>query len=987
MKKIVSIVVFLTLYINGFTQIYAPEGLNIPGVWNGWTNPPTNNLAIASSQQVSGGRVTKILTGTARWQTIIKVASSGGDMVGGAYDWVFTSGASGSPWNNKWGALGTVTLNTLQNYTYGGGVSNNTITIANGKWYTMNWKDVGYANTSAIFMETSAAPVSIDNVVQIPTSANVFPGQSVVVNITTSASPAAEEKVYVRYSTDNFATSVLLLASFTGNEGTVTIPAFSGTVKYYVFSTTINSPSADYDLYTITLNNNGGSNYSYSVNSSWITNADGNWSSTSTWLGGVVPVSGQPVIINHNVTLGQNASVSSLIINSGKTFTASDNNPRTLTITKSTSGSATTLSNSGTWQNGSGVSTVIFTGATSGNDAVHAITGTIAFQNITVNKTGGTPNVGVSFGASSSVSGTLEIGSGGFISTAPPTSFYGTNAILKFNTGTSYNVGATDNSWSTVEIPNFITISSGTVNLNASRIATGNLIIDGGTLVLNAPLTIQGDWTRSSGTFTPNSQTVTLSGSASNTVINTATDAVLYDLVVNKSGGKTVSLSSNLTVNHDLTVSGGVLTVPSTIGLTVSGILTNNVASGIVLESPLNSGAPGSLIANGTVGGTGTLKAERYISAYSGPANGWHLLSSPVNYQWLDQKVGANNITTMVNGNGYLVAYQTAATKYITGTPNNSALTLTNLTKTTGKGEGWHLLGNPFTSAIKWNNGSYAISGIGLVAKLMGNMGGYTDISENSIIPAMQGFFVQAVSATNAITIPLNARIHDATSWMKSTENSHILLTANDLESQMAQESWVRVNDQATSGYDYQYDSHFMPLYAPQFYSLAGDEKLSTNSLPSLPAESLIPFGFVKNDASSFSIELKESIDGYQVFLKDLKTNMDQNLTENPVYTFTSEANDDTNRFLLHFLSTVGTSNPVLPTTSRIYISNRNIYIEGLDAKAEILVRNMLGQVVASRNANGTGAQVINTANLTAGVYVVSVVTGNQVRSEKVVIK
>ncbi|MEI8045930.1 MAG: T9SS type A sorting domain-containing protein [Bacteroidota bacterium] len=475
----------------------------------------------------------------------------------------------------------------------------------------------------------------------------------------------------------------------------------------------------------------------------------------------------------------------------------------------------------------------------------------------------------------------------------------------------------------------------------------------------------------------------------------------------------TATITTDVTVN-DLTINnGGILNINSGKSLTVSGTLTNNAAEGIVLKSPDNSGAPGSLITNGTVGGTGTLKAERYITAYTSDANGWHFLSSPINtpniasntnltpgattddffawdevhYQWLDQKVGTNNITTMVNGNGYLVAYQTAATKYMIGAPNNTDMTFTNLTKTTGKGEGWHLLGNPFTSAIKWNNGSYAISGIGLVAKLMGNMGGYTDIGENNIIPAMQGFFVQAASAVNAITIPLNARTHSTTNWTKSAGNSHILLTANDLESQMVQESWVRVNDQATSGYDYQYDSHFMPLYAPQFYSLAGDEKLSTNCLPSLPAESLIPFGFVKNDASSFSIELKESIDGYQVFLKDLKINTDQNLTENPVYTFTSEANDDTNRFLLHFLSTVGTSNPVLPTTSRIYISNRNIYIEGLDAKAEILVRNMLGQVVASRNANGTGAQVINTANLTAGVYVVSIVTGNQVRSEKVVIK
>jgi len=95
----------------------------------------------------------------------------------------------------------------------------------------------------------------------------------------------------------------------------------------------------------------------------------------------------------------------------------------TLTITKSTSGSSTTLANNGTWATGTGGSTVVFTGAPSSGDATHAITGTIAFQNITVNKTGGSSNVGAGFAVGSSVSGTLQIGNGGFISTDPPASF------------------------------------------------------------------------------------------------------------------------------------------------------------------------------------------------------------------------------------------------------------------------------------------------------------------------------------------------------------------------------------------------------------------------------------------------------------------------------------------------------------------------------------------------------------------------------------
>jgi len=207
--------------------------------------------------------------------------------------------------------------------------------------------------------------------------------------------------------------------------------------------------------------------------------ASGNWSSISTWNGNEVPSSSKNVGIYHDVTLNQYGEVKSLYIASGKTFTASDATPRILTIGKSVSGSSTTLSNSGTWANGTGGSTVVFTGAPGSGDAIHAISGTIAFQNITVNKTGGASNVGVSFGANSSVSGTMEIGSGGFVSTAPPANFYGSSAILKFNqgSGATYDVNSGDFTWSTSQVPNNITISSGTVNLNNTRPYVCNLRI------------------------------------------------------------------------------------------------------------------------------------------------------------------------------------------------------------------------------------------------------------------------------------------------------------------------------------------------------------------------------------------------------------------------------------------------------------------------------------------------------------------------------
>lgn len=245
-------------------QIWEPEGLNMPGGWNGWTNPPTNNLALASYSQVPGGRVIRISTGIARWQTVFSVATTGGDIVGGTYNWLFTSGPAGSPWNNKWASVNVI-INTLQQYTKEG-AADNSITVTDGKWYTMNWEDAGYNNTRAIFMETSTQPVNISTVT-VPSL--VDPGNPATITVTVEQTQSVEELFFIRYSADAWVTSNMVPVAMTGLIGTAVIPGqLAGTVvSYYAFSSVLPTITADFDLYTIKLNSNGGTNYTYTVTS------------------------------------------------------------------------------------------------------------------------------------------------------------------------------------------------------------------------------------------------------------------------------------------------------------------------------------------------------------------------------------------------------------------------------------------------------------------------------------------------------------------------------------------------------------------------------------------------------------------------------------------------------------------------------------------------------------------------------------------------
>lgn len=172
---------------------------------------------------------------------------------------------------------GGLSINTQgTTYAYGDGNGGaNYYPVINGKYYSFCWEDVmSGSNAEAIVMETSASPVTMTSISQMPGLSNVHQGQDVTVSVDLSASLSAEENLFLRYSDDGFASYGTLISPQAGGASTKTfiIPSqLQGTnIEYYVFSTTlassaINSNSFKTDLGTLNYINNGGSNYSYTV--------------------------------------------------------------------------------------------------------------------------------------------------------------------------------------------------------------------------------------------------------------------------------------------------------------------------------------------------------------------------------------------------------------------------------------------------------------------------------------------------------------------------------------------------------------------------------------------------------------------------------------------------------------------------------------------------------------------------------------------------
>lgn len=369
----------------------------------------------------------------------------------------------------------------------------------------------------------------------------------------------------------------------------------------------------------------------------------GNWSSTSTWVGGVVPTSGVNAIIASTHVVTMDTTTGGINVrNSGTTTTVNSGGTLATAVTYTNDG-ATTINgsfqlNSGGWSSGA-------------NNLVYGAAGTLIFNNTyTANSgtywptTSGPYNVSVNSGCPLSMgfsrtvaglfqtadaislggntltlTGTCQINVGGFFFNSP---IYGNTSLLKYNINGYYGRGfewtTTGTIGTTPGYPNDVQITNNTTldypNTGAGAFSANlglnrDLIIDlgsslymdyGGSGNKSGSLTIARNFTLSgnlslgnanggdvfvggnwtrTGTLTPNLRTVNFTGSSAQTLTGTTT----FDyLTMNGAGGLT--LNNNITVNQNLVFTSGKITL-GTSDLTLVGTVSGNSASTYVVTN------------------------------------------------------------------------------------------------------------------------------------------------------------------------------------------------------------------------------------------------------------------------------------------------------------------------------------------------------------------------------------------------------------------
>lgn len=567
-----------------------------------------------------------------------------------------------------------------------------------------------------------------------------------------------------------------------------------------------------------------------------------------------------------------------------------------------------------------------------------------------------------------------------------------------------------------------IFINANTVEFGGS--GTGNISHSTGTISGTGALTKSG------------SNTLTLSGTNSYSGATTVSGGTLVlnssisSSAVTVESGATLQISSNATLSSLTVNDGGQVTVDAGVTLTVSGALTLNSGSSMVVAD------------TGAVSGTGD-----FVTFNRNLANGtqWYLVSSPVSGEtynaawatansiptssldtdnigistydnssadtdtdgggsdtatghWRYLQTNDSNSDTFNDGQGYGVIRSSGGDISF----NGNGIYATDQTITLAQGvNNFNLVGNPFTGSLNLgdffaDNGGTVISG----AQTWFWNGSSYDVRTSGghasyeIAPG-QGFFVEAADEV-ALTFDNTDVSHTASTFQRTTR-PEITLTLSD--GTKSSNAYVYYMDGTSKGYDIGYDGHLfggvehnLALYTHLVNDDQG-EKFQLQILPKTDIDNMIvPVGIIADAGTiTFSVEDFNLPAGYKVYLEDKDNGnfirLDEDGTKHEVAL--SSSVNGIGRFFLHVTTNALSSGSVDLSNISAYLSDsRNLRVVGImQGTTQVKLFNILGKQVFNTAIQSAGADDIPLPSLRQGVYILQITSEEGSINKKLVIE
>jgi len=512
-----------------------------------------------------------------------------------------------------------------------------------------------------------------------------------------------------------------------------------------------------------------------------------------------------------------------------------------------------------------------------------------------------------------------------------------------------------------------------------------------------------------------------------------------YDAVIaadySTANGDIVACSC--TVNN-----GATLTIAANRSATIRNSIVNN--GNFVVESDgnliqLNESAVN--VGNITVYRDSPMRKNNY-TYWGSPVTGQQLgafspgTSSSRFYQYLQATNQFSTVTpltsTFVPGKGYAImapsTYSLTSTTTFkgafVGVPNNGDQIKFTLEKGAAlPSKGFNMIGNPYPSNIDfdklhaknqdaihltayfWTNvdpnrpgsvggnvnysgNGYAIyNGTGSLASVQ--PAGSTEVGAvpTNIIKVGQGFIIKAKDDANGKTLTFDNTIRD------TSGNSHFF---SKQVSTVKDRFWLKLTtparnvntiligyiENATNGFEYDYDSPLMVVGSDSFYSVLDDKKLGIQgrSYP-LEKSDVVQLGTKHFENGDYIISLgnHEGIFSKQqaIYLMDLQKNITTNLSEGD-YTFTSDAGEFSKRFQIVFEPRAALGVDVNVTTGiDVYSDAQDFVVRAASKKIESCeVVDMLGRMIFASSSKGNELR-IDAANWASGIYIIKATLDN----------
>lgn len=494
--------------------------------------------------------------------------------------------------------------------------------------------------------------------------------------------------------------------------------------------------------------------------------------------------------------------------------------------------------------------------------------------------------------------------------------------------------------------------------------------------------------------FTSSTTTNTTAGDWSNpdiwggTVPTPEANVVLGANVTIGDGSATTVTVANLTIPDGIT-----LTVEEGSVLVVTGDMVNSSATGLVIED-------GAQVISTSDGVLAT--ANKSITGYSKSSSGWYAIASSVNnmaisgssfltpeydlyrynetslnnQEWENYKdTNISGFTSFENGRGYLYAHSSNLTPSFSGTLNYTDVTygLTYTDRTDGL-SGFNLIGNPFPHNIyKGKGGAIDDEHLASGFYTLTNANAWElHTYEDAILPG-QGILVKT-STAETLTIAKNTSAATAESGSSKSISGRLdlILASTDNEDRAFVYFGQGIGLEKMGAFSDQVPSLWIHTQGGNYAIAHVDNTCETLDLY---------FQNKLNADFTFTVKAKDTNFSYLQLVDNL-TGTVVDLLKQPEVNFHANGNEPNNRFRLVFKVTTGVDEEEAQAPFA-YINNGQLILSGVEDDSMLQIIDMTGRTVLRKN----GTTNVSIAEMAHGVYVLRLVTNNNVKSQKIVIQ